>query len=90
MTTSRVLEAQLPAKEISRFINDAIRAQLRLTWKTLDEAYKAAAREPRRKAEPREQKATHTGGRPVYAERRVVLHYHGSSFVYCQLAGGPN
>lgn len=48
------LKRELPAKGISRFINDAIRARLRPSQATLDDAYKAAAREPWRQAEARE------------------------------------
>jgi hypothetical protein len=44
------LKRELPAKGISRFINDAIRARLRPSQTDLDEAYKAAAREPWRTA----------------------------------------
>jgi hypothetical protein len=40
------LKRELPAKGISRFINDAVRARLRPSRTALDEAYKAAAQEP--------------------------------------------
>lgn len=59
------LKRELPAKGISRFINDAIRARLRPSRKALDEAYKAAAREPWRKAEAREWKVTDIEGWPA-------------------------
>jgi Arc/MetJ family transcription regulator len=52
------LKQELPAKGISRFINDAIRARLRPSREALDEAYKAAAREQWRKAEAGEWEAT--------------------------------
>ena len=39
------LKRDLPAKGMSRFINDAIRARLRPSADTLDQAYKAATRE---------------------------------------------
>ncbi|MBA3886743.1 MAG: addiction module antitoxin [Acidobacteria bacterium] len=45
------LKRDLPAKGMSRFINDAIRARLRPSPDTLDQAYKAAARERQRKVE---------------------------------------
>jgi hypothetical protein len=48
----------LPAKGISRFINDAIQAQLRPSRDVLNEAYKAAARERWRKAEDRDWSVT--------------------------------
>jgi hypothetical protein len=48
----------LHAKGISRFINDAIRARLRPSREALDQAYKAAAREPWRKAEARDWSVT--------------------------------
>ncbi len=52
------LKRELPAKGISRFINDAVRARLRPSRKALDEAYKAAAQEPWREAEASEWEAT--------------------------------
>jgi hypothetical protein len=52
------LKRELPAKGISRFINDAIRARFRPSLETLDEAYKAAAREAWRKTETRDWKVT--------------------------------
>jgi hypothetical protein len=48
------LKRELPAKGISRFINDAIRARLRPSRKALDDAYRSAAQERWRKAEARE------------------------------------
>lgn len=45
------LKQELPPKGISRFINDAIRARFRPSRAALDEGYKAAARERRRKTE---------------------------------------
>jgi hypothetical protein len=51
------LKRELPAKGISRFINDAIRARLRPSRNALDDAYKAAARERWRKAEMRDWEA---------------------------------
>jgi hypothetical protein len=48
------LKRELPAKGISRFINDAIRARLRPSRKALDNAYQAAAQELWRKAESRD------------------------------------
>jgi hypothetical protein len=45
------LKRDLPAKGMSRFINDAIRARLRPSPATLDEAYKAATRERQRQVE---------------------------------------
>jgi hypothetical protein len=47
------LKRELPAKGISRFISDAIRARLRPSREALDKAYKAAARERWRGAEAR-------------------------------------
>jgi hypothetical protein len=52
------LKQELPAKRISRFINDAIRARLRPSREALNDAYRAAAREPWRKAEARTWDAT--------------------------------
>jgi len=47
------LKRELPAKGISRFISDAIRARLRPSREALDQAYKAAGRERWRRAEAR-------------------------------------
>jgi Arc/MetJ family transcription regulator len=52
------LKRELPAKGISRFINDAIRARLRPSRHELDAAYQAAARERWRTSEAREWGAT--------------------------------
>jgi predicted CopG family antitoxin len=52
------LKRELPAKRMSRFINEAIRARLRPSRKALDEAYKAAAREEWRRTEARDWRAT--------------------------------
>lgn len=52
------LKRELPPKGISRFINDAIKARLRLSPDVLNEAYKAAARERWRKAEARDWSVT--------------------------------
>jgi Arc/MetJ family transcription regulator len=52
------LKRELPAKGISRFINDAVRARLRPSRTALDEAYKAAARERWRKVEAHEWEVT--------------------------------
>ena len=43
------LKRELPAKRISRFINDAVRAHLHPDRATLDAAYKAARKEAWRK-----------------------------------------
>lgn len=45
------LKQELPAKGISRFINEAIKARFRPSRDALNQAYKAAARERWRKAE---------------------------------------
>jgi hypothetical protein len=52
------LKRELPAKRMSRFINEAIRARLRPSRTALDEAYKAAAREEWRRTEARDWRAT--------------------------------
>ena len=52
------LKRELPAKGISRFINEAIRARFRPSREALAEGYKAAAREPWRKAEARDWRVT--------------------------------
>ncbi len=41
----RSLKSQVPAKRLSAFINEAVRAKLRPDGPTLDAAYKAARRE---------------------------------------------
>ena len=52
------LKRDLPPKGISRFINDAIRARLRPSRDQLDAAYRAAAREPWRRADAADWSAT--------------------------------
>lgn len=47
----RRLKDELPAKGISRFINDAVRSRLRPGREDLDRAYKAASRERWRKTD---------------------------------------
>jgi hypothetical protein len=58
------LKRELPAKGISRFINEAVRARLRPSREALDDAYKAAARERWRRSEAREWNATDAEGWP--------------------------
>jgi hypothetical protein len=58
------LKRELPAKGISRFINEAVRARLRPSREALDDAYKAASREGWRRSIGREWKATETEGWP--------------------------
>jgi hypothetical protein len=58
------LKRDLPPKGISRFINDAIRHRLRPSREALDDAYKAAAREPWRGASAVEWSATDVEGWP--------------------------
>ncbi len=58
------LKRELPAKGISRFINEAVRARLRPSREALDDAYKAAARERWRRSEAREWNATDVEGWP--------------------------
>jgi hypothetical protein len=45
------LKRQVPAKGMSRFINEAVRARLRPPDKELDDAYRAASRETWRHSE---------------------------------------
>ena len=52
------LKQELPAKGISRFINEAIKARFRPSRDALNQAYKAAARERWRKAEHADWSAT--------------------------------
>jgi hypothetical protein len=59
------LKRELPAKGISRFINEAIRARFRPSREALATAYKAAAREPWRKAESRDWRVTEVEGWPA-------------------------
>jgi hypothetical protein len=54
------LKRELPAKGMSRFINDAIRARFRPSREALDNAYRTAARERWRKAEARDWGVTET------------------------------
>ena len=58
------LKRELPAKGISRFINDAVRARLRPSGHALDEAYKTAALEKWRRPEARAWRATEAEGWP--------------------------
>jgi predicted CopG family antitoxin len=58
------LKRELPAKGISRFINEAVRARLRPSREVLDLAYMAAARERWRRSDAREWKATDAEGWP--------------------------
>jgi predicted CopG family antitoxin len=58
------LKRELPAKGISRFINEAVRARLRPSREALDEAYKAASREGWRRSTAREWSTTETEGWP--------------------------
>ena len=59
------LKAELPAKGISRFINEAVRARLRPGRDELDRAYQAASRERWRDTEAAEWSATDTEGWPA-------------------------
>lgn len=61
----RRLKDELPAKGISRFINDAVRARLRPGRDDLDRAYKAASRERWRKTEADDWSTTETEGWPT-------------------------
>lgn len=45
------LKRELPAKGMSRFINDAVRARLRPSDHELDDAYRAASREAWRRSD---------------------------------------
>jgi Arc/MetJ family transcription regulator len=58
------LKRELPAKGISRFINDAVRARLHPDRRTLDTAYKAARKEAWRKELAEEWDVTETEGWP--------------------------
>jgi hypothetical protein len=58
------LKRELPAKGISRFINQAVRARLRPSREALDAAYKAASRERWRRSGAREWNITDTEGWP--------------------------
>jgi len=52
------LKKELPAKRISSFINQAVRARLYPDKRALDAAYKAASREPWRSALTEDWEAT--------------------------------
>jgi hypothetical protein len=58
------LKRELPAKGISRFINEAVRARLRPSPTALDDAYRAASRERWRRSEARAWGTTDTEGWP--------------------------
>jgi len=59
------LKQELPAKGISRFINEAIKARFRPSRDALNQAYKAAARERWRKAEGGDWNVTDVEGWPA-------------------------
>ena len=59
------LKDELPAKGISRFINEAVRARLRPGRDDLDQAYKAASRERWRRAEADAWRTTETEDWPA-------------------------
>ena len=61
----RRLKNELPAKGISRFINDAVRARLRPGRDDLDRAYKTASRERWRKTEADNWSTTETEDWPT-------------------------
>lgn len=58
------LKRELPAKRISRFINDAVRARLHPDRRTLDAAYKAARKETWRTELVEDWEVTETEGWP--------------------------
>ena len=58
------LKLELPAKGISRFINEAVRMRLRPSRDALDKAYRSAALEEWRKTEARVWSVTETEGWP--------------------------
>jgi len=58
------LKKEVRPKRISAFINDAVRTKLRPNRKTLDEAYKAASKEPWRKRLADDWSRTDTEGWP--------------------------
>ena len=58
------LKRELPAKGMSRFINEAIRARLRPSREKLNEAYRAAAGEKWRRSEGRAWGLTDVEGWP--------------------------
>jgi hypothetical protein len=59
------LKRELPAKGISRFINEAIRARFRPSREALDKAYRTAARERWRRAEARDWSVTDVADWPA-------------------------
>ena len=59
------LKDELPAKGISRFINEAVRARLRPGRDDLDRAYKAASLERWRRAEADDWRTTETEDWPA-------------------------
>jgi Arc/MetJ family transcription regulator len=59
------LKRELPAKGMSRFINDAIRARLRPSREALDQAYRMASRETWREPEASDWAATDTEDWPA-------------------------
>ena len=59
------LKRELPAKGMSRFINDAIRARLRPSREALDQAYREASREAWREPEASDWAATDTEDWPA-------------------------
>ena len=58
------LKRELPAKRISRFINEAVRAHLHPDHATLDAAYKAARKEAWRHELDEDWEVTETEGWP--------------------------
>ncbi len=60
----RRLKKELPAKGISSFINQAVRARIHPDRRTLDNAYRAASRERWRRQVAQEWKGTETEGWP--------------------------
>ena len=59
------LKGELPAKGISRFINDAVRARLRPGRDELDRAYQAASQERWRKSDADDWSTTDTEDWPA-------------------------
>jgi hypothetical protein len=59
------LKSELPAKGISRFINEAVRARLRPGRNELDRSYQAAAKERWRQAESDDWSAVETEDGPA-------------------------
>ena len=60
----KCLKRQVPAKRMSAFINEAVRAKLRPDKRTLDAAYKAARVEAWRNALSKDWAVTETEGWP--------------------------